>query len=62
MKFDNMSTFEDWKREVDREVERRIGLSSDDLPDYCYRDAYDAGDAPEDVAIEVLAEAGFEVE
>lgn len=37
------ATFEEWLREVDREVIRRSSLSLYDLPDCCYRDWYDDG-------------------
>jgi hypothetical protein len=34
-------SFEQWKRNVDLIIQRKTGLSADDLPDYCYRDAYE---------------------
>lgn len=36
-------TFEQWMQAVDDVLGRRIGLSSQDLPDCCYRDWYDNG-------------------
>ena len=36
-------TFEQWKQEVDRFVDIMTGLSSDDLPDICYRDLFEDG-------------------
>lgn len=30
-----------WMLEVDRIVQQLTGLSCDDLPDFCYHDAYD---------------------
>ena len=43
-------TYEEWMREVDREVQNLVGLSASDLADYAYRDAYDAGSSPKSVA------------
>lgn len=39
-------TWEAWMRLVDAAVARIAGLSAYDLPDYCYRDAYDDGESP----------------
>ena len=33
-------TFEAWKRAVDAEIQRRCGMSADDLPDWRYRDDF----------------------
>lgn len=52
-------TFEQWLDEVGEAVYRKAGVSREDLGDYPYRDAYDAGENPRDVAREVLEEAGF---
>lgn len=41
-----IATFEEWKRAVDACVEARLGLGADDLPDFDYRRAYDAGRTP----------------
>jgi hypothetical protein len=35
------ATFEQWKRMVDVFLMKRIGMESDDLPDYDYRRDYD---------------------
>ena len=43
-------SFEDWMKEVNKEVESAVGMSANDLPDYCYRDAYDDGKSPKSVA------------
>jgi hypothetical protein len=43
-------TFELWMREVDKALERIVGLSSADLPDVCYRDLYDDGAGPREAA------------
>ena len=38
-----IGTFDDWMARVDEAVQLKAGLSAYDLPDYCYRDAYEAG-------------------
>ena len=52
-------TFKEWMKEVDAEVTRKSGLGVYDLADYLYRDAYDDGADPKEVAHEVLAENDF---
>lgn len=39
-------TFENWMEKVDNILELTIGLASDELPDYLYRDAHDQGRTP----------------
>lgn len=39
-------SFDDWLKIVDYTIRKRVGLSHLDLPDWCYRDAYDDGVAP----------------
>ena len=51
---DDAMTYEQWKNEVDDLLLRDLGVSSDDLPDYCYRDDYDAGLFPEFTVAEVV--------
>lgn len=44
-------SFDDWMKLVDFHIARMLsGLTSDDLPDYLYRDAYDDGHIPHTVA------------
>lgn len=50
-------SFGDWMEEVDAALERLSGMSSGDLPDWPYRDAYDDGLNPISVAREVLSES-----
>ena len=38
--------FNIWMARVDAYIEQKFGLSSSDLPDYCYRDAFDDGASP----------------
>lgn len=47
-------TFDEWKNKVNAEVQNLIGLSADDLPDFTYRDAFEAGESPESVAQQVV--------
>jgi hypothetical protein len=54
----NRMTFEDWMKAVDREISDKIGLTSDDLPDICYRDMYDDGDSAKTVAKRAIRNAG----
>jgi hypothetical protein len=42
---------------VDGALVRKVGVSSSDLPDCCYRDMYDAGCTPEDAADEAIDNA-----
>jgi hypothetical protein len=50
--------WERWMEAVDMEVQRLCGMSADDLADYAYRDAYDDGADPAEVAREALAADG----
>jgi len=56
-------TFEEWKREVDEIIHMLTGgLISEDLPDWNYQEAYDAGVIAEDAAREVLNDGGWSAE
>ena len=50
-------TFEDWMNEVNQAVERIAGMSSDDLPDVCYRDMYEDNMRPATAARHALRNA-----
>lgn len=52
-------TFEDFMVEVDGAIADICGLNSNDLADWRYWDAWDAGYTPGEVAEEVLTEEGF---
>jgi hypothetical protein len=52
-------TFEVWMREINRFMERVVGVSSDDLPDWSYWDAWSDGATPKDAARDALAAAGW---
>lgn len=47
-------TFEQWMDRVDRCCQLDFGMSIHDLPDMCFRDAYDSGLGPEDFMAENL--------
>lgn len=52
-------TFDIWMRDVNAIITSNIGLSTDDLSDRMYRDAYDDGADPDEYAGEILEEMGF---
>ena len=47
-------TFSEWMQKVDAALVKKVGMSSDCLADFCYRDAYDNGERPTSVAKQVL--------
>jgi hypothetical protein len=52
-------TFEEYMRAVDAAIASKVGgMDSNDLPDYCYRDAYDDGEGPASVARKAIRAAG----
>jgi uncharacterized Zn finger protein (UPF0148 family) len=50
----NRPTFDVWMAKVDDTLVRKVGVSSADLPDVCYRDMYDTGSTPEEAADEAI--------
>lgn len=52
-------TFEQWMDDVNAELLSQMGLTSDDLPDYTYYDAYTDGMAICDVVEEVMENAEY---
>lgn len=50
-------TFDDWFAAVTRIMYKTCGMGPDDLPDYCYHDAWDAGDTPDDAAQDAIEKA-----
>lgn len=50
-------SFEEWLREVDREVQRRLGLSRLDLPDIDYSGMYSSGLSARSAAIRAIRNA-----
>jgi hypothetical protein len=49
--------FDAWLKEVDKVLEKRLGLSSADLPDIAYADLFDAGVTPTGAAAEAIKNA-----
>lgn len=50
-------TFDQWKIAVDRELLRRCGMTSDDLPDCCYHDWWQDGVNPTTAAARAIKQA-----
>lgn len=48
-----------WLHTLNRAVQRRIIVSFDDLEDWDYWSAYEAGMSPRDAAIQMLADNGY---
>lgn len=49
-----------WLQALDQAVRRRVLMRYDDLEDWGYRDAYDAGQSPVEAALEMLEDAGWD--
>ena len=47
--------FADWLGDVDRILESKIGLGSEDLPDWNWREAYDEESEPEDAVEDYIS-------
>jgi hypothetical protein len=43
-------SFDEWMARVDEAIVRKVGVASSDLPDFTYRDVFDAGSTPEEAA------------
>jgi hypothetical protein len=52
-------TFSEWMAKVNSCLVKKVGMSSDCLADFCYRDAYDNGERPASVAKQVLSAEGY---
>lgn len=48
-----------WLQALNQSVQRRVLLSYDDLEDWGYWSAYDAGMSPKDAALEMLEDNGW---
>jgi len=46
-----MDGFEKWMAAVDKHIDSMLGLSSRDIADFPYRDAFEAGTTPQEAAI-----------
>ena len=49
--------FAAWKKKVDSIIQKRTGLTSDDLPDICYYDNFDEGISPSATAAQAIRAA-----
>jgi Family of unknown function (DUF5419) len=49
-----------WLHTLDRSVQRRVLVSYQDLEDWDYWSAYDAGMSPRDAAVEMLQDNGWD--
>ena len=49
-----------WLHALNRAVQRRVLISFDDLEDWDYWSAYDAGQSPKEAAIEMLIDNGWD--
>ena len=53
----NQKSFVEWKKEVDKEVEKQCGMSVDDLPDCCFHDWYEDNVSPKSAAMLAIKNA-----
>lgn len=51
--------FEQWMEQVDALLVEATGTPSDDLPDFAWRDAFDADEEPKDAVEQFLQEEGL---
>jgi hypothetical protein len=51
--------FKTWMNKVDGWLYKKCGLTSNDLADFCYRDAYDNGERPASIGKRVLEAEGY---
>lgn len=58
----NDNDFKKWMRQVDGHVASMSGLSVYDLPDMAFRDSFNAGESPHDMALMTLDDAGYPME
>lgn len=54
-------TFEEWLKEVDREVKAVVGMSYQDLEDCPYSDWYESGKSAKSAAKKAIKNAGGEM-
>ena len=55
-----MDGFEKWMAAVDKHIDSMLGLSSRDIADFPYRDAFEAGTTPQEAAKSALEAERFE--
>ena len=49
--------FTEWMRQVDKAIEKRTGMVSADIDDFCYRDCFDDGRTPASTASAAIRNA-----
>lgn len=52
-------SFNLWLKEVDRLLNEKLCVTTQDIEDRCYRDMYEDGYSPEEVVNEILEESGL---
>lgn len=52
--------FDSWMSAVDKAVKRQIQFGYSDLADYPFRDAFNDGLSPDEVASDLLSREGFQ--
>lgn len=50
-------SFDQWKDRVSGIILHRVGLTADDLPDWCYYDSWQVGDTPSQAAVSAIRAA-----
>lgn len=55
-------TFDEWMQEVDEHITAICGLTSGDLADQCYWDAWNDGVKPSEQAMSTLRDEGFPID
>jgi len=53
----NRISFEEWKKKVDESLLKKCNMACDDLPDWDYWNAWDAGVTPSEAAKQVIKNA-----
>jgi hypothetical protein len=54
-----MQTFDQWMKDVDKYLLRKVGLTHSDLPDFPSYDMWSDGISAEEAAQDLLEEEGF---
>jgi hypothetical protein len=54
-----MNDFDRWMKRVDEVIERRLMITSEDLPDVDYYGMFDSSLSPSEAASEAIRQAGY---
>ena len=54
--------FSKFMNDVELAIQKAVGMSLEDLPDWMFSDCFEGGENPSDVAADMLADNGFEFE